>query len=142
MTNPLVVGAIGGVISTVTDLIDDLVTTDKERLDAELEFRKIDAGLLKDQTEVNKVEAGHESIWVSGWRPGVGWCGVAGLAYQFLVYPFMVWGWTLMQAKGWIPTTLAAPPMLDTEALMVLLTGMLGIAGLRSLDKRTKLTPK
>ena len=62
------------------------------------------------------------------------------MAYQFVLYPFMVWLWALMQAKGWVPTTLTAPPMLDTEALWVILSGMLGIAGMRSFEKAKKVS--
>lgn len=40
-----------------------------------------------------------------------------------------------MQAAGWIAAGLAAPPLLDVEALMVLVTGMLGIAGARTWEK-------
>lgn len=135
MTNPLVVGAVGGIVETVGRLADDLFTSDQERLQAEIELRKIDAGLLHDQTEVNKVEAAHASVWVSGWRPACGWVGAAAMAYQFLAYPALVWAWSLMQAKGWVPAGLEPPPMLDTDALWVVLTGMLGIAGLRTMEK-------
>ena len=128
--NPVatIVGAVGGII-------DSVYTSDKERMDAQIELAKIDASLLTTQMEVNKAEAGHTSIWVAGWRPACGWVGAAAMAYQFLLYPFMVWAWALMQAKGWIPGTLAPPPMLDTDALWVVLTGMLGIAGARTFEK-------
>ena len=34
--------------------------------------------LAKGQLEVNKVEAAHKSLFVSGWRPAIGWiCGLA-----------------------------------------------------------------
>lgn len=91
--NPLAVSAVGGIIGTIGNVIDDLVTTDKERMDAQIELAKIDASLLTAQMEVNKAEASHASIWVAGWRPGVGWVGVAAMAYQFLVYPMLVWCW-------------------------------------------------
>lgn len=126
---------IGGIIEAVGGVIGDLVTTDKERLDAELELAKVDASLLTGQMEVNKAEARHASIFVAGWRPACGWIGAAAMAYQFLLYPLLVWGWALMQANGWISTTLNAPPMLDTDALWVILTGMLGIAGARTFEK-------
>ena len=133
--NPLAVSAVGGIIGAVGNVIDGLVTTDAERMSAQIELAKIDASLLAAQMEVNKAEAGHTSIWVAGWRPACGWVGAAAMAYQFLLYPFMVWAWALMQAKGWIHTSLAHPPMLDTDALWVILTGMLGIAGARTFEK-------
>ena len=95
----------------------------------------IAAAVGASTVQVNKAEAAHTSIFVAGWRPACGWVGAAAMAYQFLLYPFMVWGWALMQANGWIPTSLAHPPMLDTDALWVILTGMLGIAGARTFEK-------
>lgn len=140
--NPILAPVIGGVVESVTNLIDDLVTTDKERLDAEIELRKlgieelkIDASLAIGQIETNKVEAANSNIFVSGWRPAVGWTGVFAMAYQFILYPFLTWGWVLMQARGWIPTSLTAPPMLDTDALWVILTGILGLGTARTVEK-------
>ena len=133
--NPIAVSAVGGIIGAVGNVLDDLVTTDKERMDAQNEPAKIGASWLTSQMDVNKAEAGHASTWVAGWRPACGWVGAAAMAYQFLLYPFMVWAWALMQAKGWIPGTLAHPPMPAPDALLVILTGMLGIAGARTFEK-------
>lgn len=126
---------IGAIVAAVGGVIDDLHTSDKERLDAEIELRKIDAGLLQGQMEVNKVEAASSSLFVAGWRPAIGWIGAVALAYQFLLYPLLVWAWALLQARGLVPGNLQPPPMLDTDALWVVLSGMLGIAGLRSVEK-------
>lgn len=134
--------AIGGIVSTVADLIDDLHTSDKERLDAEIELRKlgleeakIEAELVHGQQVINQAEAQHASLFVAGWRPAIGWIGAAALAYQFVLYPFLVWAWTAMQGAGWMPADLKPPPILDAEALWVILTGMLGLAGARTLEK-------
>ncbi len=139
--NPLL---IGGIVEAVGKIADDLFTSDKERLDAQIELQRlgieeqrIEAGLLSGQHEINKVEAGHASIFVAGWRPAIGWVGVAAMTYQFILYPFLVWAWAAMQAAGWINTALAAPPVLATDALWVILTGILGIGTLRSFDKKT-----
>ncbi len=133
---------ISGIVAAVGGIIDSVHTSDKERLDAELELqrlglegRRIEAGLLQGQVDVNKVEAAHPNVFVSGWRPAVGWVGVAAMAYQFVVYPFLVWAWALMQAVDWVPTTLAPPPMLDTDALWVILTGILGLGAARTVEK-------
>ena len=133
---------IGGVVEAVGRVADDLFTSDEERLKAQiesdrigLEAAKVDADLIKGQQEINKVEAAHASIFVAGWRPAIGWVGVVALAYQFILYPLLTWAWAYLQAQGWIPTTVTAPPLLDVEALMVLLTGILGIAGARTFEK-------
>ncbi|MDP2751756.1 MAG: holin family protein [Rhodocyclaceae bacterium] len=137
--NPLF---IGGLVESVGKLADDLFTSDKERFDAEIELRRlgleetrVEAGLLTGQQEINRVEAASSRLFVAGWRPAVGWVCVAALAYQFLLYPLLIWSWALMQAQGWIPMGLAPPPMLETDSLYVVLFGLLGIGGLRSFEK-------
>lgn len=126
---------IGTVIESVGKVAGDLITTDKERLQLELEGRRIDQATDLAQMEVNKVEATSSSTFVAGWRPAIGWVGAAAMAYQFLLYPMLVWAWTWAQAEGHVPATVKPPPMLDTEALWVILSGMLGIAGMRSWEK-------
>ncbi len=129
------INPVAGIISAVGGVIDDLVTTDKERLEAELESKRLDVDLAVGQMRVNEAEAQSRSVFVAGWRPAIGWVGAAAMAYQFLLYPLLVWGWALMQAKGWVPNELKPPPMLDTDALWVILSGMLGIAGMRTAEK-------
>lgn len=137
--NPLL---IGGIIDTVGKVADSLFTSDEERaklqiegLKAETEAYRAESERLGGQLEVNKEEARHAIVFVAGWRPAVGWVSVIALAYQFILYPLLVWGWNGMQAAGWIAANLNPPPLLAVEALMVLITGMLGIAGARTWEK-------
>jgi hypothetical protein len=130
--NPLGIGAI---IDSVGKVASDLITTDKERIELELEGRRIDQAIDLAQMEVNKTEAQNQNLFVAGWRPAIGWVGAAAMAYQFLAYPLLVWSWTWMQAEQIVPQEVKPPPMLDTEALWVILSGMLGIAGMRSFEK-------
>lgn len=137
--NPMIVG---GIVEAVGKVADDLFTSDEERMKAQLEADKIgleaakvDADLIKGQQEINKVEAAHSSIFVAGWRPAIGWVGVVALAYQYVLYPLLLWVWAWLQAQGWVPGSMKAPPLLEAEALWVLLTGILGIAGARTFEK-------
>jgi hypothetical protein len=130
--NPLGIGAI---IDSVGKVASDLITTDKERIELELEGKRIDQATDLAQMEVNKTEASNQNLFVAGWRPAIGWVGAAAMAYQFLAYPLLVWSWTWMQAEQIVPQDVKPPPMLDTEALWVILSGMLGIAGMRSFEK-------
>ena len=66
---------IGEIVGGVGKIADDLITTDKERLTLAIEEKKIEAGLIQSQIEVNKVEAQHASVFVAGWRPFIGWVG-------------------------------------------------------------------
>lgn len=126
---------IGSVIESVGKVAGDLITTDKERMQLELEGRKLDQAIDLAQIEVNKVEAANSSVFVAGWRPAIGWIGAAAMAYQFLLYPMLLWGWTYLQGTGWIPKELTPPPVLDADQLWVILSGILGIAGMRSFEK-------
>lgn len=91
---------------------------------------KAHVNLMVAQLKVNEQEAGHDSIFVAGWRPFIGWTGGAALAYQFVVYPLLLWGWALL---GNDPAE--APPVLESGALFSIVTAMLGVGGMRSFDK-------
>ena len=106
-----------------------------EQRKLDLEEKRIDQATDLAQIEVNKVEAASSSIFVSGWRPAIGWIGVAAMGYQFLAYPLFQWGWKWAQASNWIPAGLEPPPVLDADQLWVILSGILGIAGMRSFEK-------
>lgn len=126
---------LGSIVEGVGKVADDLFTSDEEKLKIALEEKQIEAKLVESQLEVNKVEAAHDSMFVAGWRPAIGWIGAVALAYQFVVYPMMTWGWSTAQAKGYIDIATNPPPVLDADVLFALISGMLGIAGLRSFDK-------
>jgi hypothetical protein len=117
-------------------LIDRFLPDPEKKREAEMElFRMAADGELKQviaQLEINAREAQHPSVWVAGWRPGFGWAGVAGFAYATIIQPLLAWGAVV---KGW-PT----PPELNLDLLWVVVTGMLGIGGLRTFEKRAGVT--
>lgn len=83
----------------------------------------------KAQTAVNAVEAASANLFVSGWRPFVGWvCGVA-LAWQFVVEPVVTFTLTVSGH----PVTL---PVMNFNELQTVLYGMLGLGAMRSYDKK------
>jgi hypothetical protein len=126
---------IGSVVESVGKVIDDLHTSDKERGELALREKEIDQRTDLAQTDVNRTEAQHSSLFVAGWRPAIGWIGAVALGYQFILYPLLIWAWTWLQSIGYVPAGHQPPPMLQTDALWVILSGMLGIAGLRSVEK-------
>ena len=127
---------IGTVIESVGKVASDLITTDKERLELALREKEIDQRTDLAQVEVNRTEAQHASVFVAGWRPAIGWIGAAAMAYQFLAYPLMQWAWTWGQGAGHIPANLQPPPVLEADQLWVILSGILGIAGMRTYEKQ------
>ena len=126
---------VGDIIEAVGKVAGDLITTEKEKRELDLREKEIDQKTDLAQIEVNKVEAASSSVFVAGWRPAIGWIGAAAMAYQFLLYPMLLWGWAYLQGTGWIPKGLTPPPVLDADQLWVILSGILGIAGMRSFEK-------
>jgi hypothetical protein len=129
---------IGSIVEGVGKIADELFTSDEEKLKIALQEKTIDAQLVKGQLDINKTEAKHKSVFVAGWRPFIGWVGGAALAYQFILYPLLVWGWTWFKSMGWVPETINPPPVFESGPLFAIITGMLGIGGMRSYDKLRK----
>jgi hypothetical protein len=126
-------------IPAVTQILDKVIPDPVAAADAKLKALELaqrgelavldaDLKLALGQLEVNKVEAGTD-LFRGGWRPAVGWTCVFGLAYQFLLQPLLPW--VVSVAGGTVPPL----PAIDNETLMVLLTGMLGLGGLRTFER-------
>lgn len=131
--NPLVLGP---VFELGKELIDRFFPDKTEAARVEAEFLRMAAqGELQQviaQLEINAREAQHASIWVAGWRPFFGWAGGAGFVYATILQPLLAW---LAAIKGW-----PAPPSLNLDLLWVVVTGMLGIGGLRTFEKSRGVT--
>lgn len=80
------------------------------------------------QLQVDAAEAQSKSTFVAGWRPFVGWICGFGLAYQFLLRPLLSFGASCFGSH-------IIAPELDTSNLLQLLAGMLGMAGMRTVEK-------
>jgi hypothetical protein len=94
----------------------------------ELAKLNADLQLATGQIDVNKVEAANGSLFVSGWRPFVGWVCGAAFAFKFIGGPLVV---TVMTAAGH-PITL---PNFDFTEMSTLLFGLLGLGALRTVEK-------
>jgi len=120
-------------IGPVTGLLDKFIpdASEKAKLAHEIatmaEKHAHEASLA--QLEVNKIEAGHKSIFVAGWRPFIGWtCGIS-LFYHFILSPMTIFIVALCGLD--IPEL----PSFDMDSLMTVLLGMLGLGGLRTYEK-------
>lgn len=126
--NPLLLGPI---FEIGKSLIDRLIPDPEKKAAAEMEMVKMAAeGELKQvvaQLEINAREATHASIFVAGWRPFFGWVGGIGFLYATVAQPVLVW---YGMSKGW-----PQPPDVNMDLLWVVITGMLGIGGLRTIEK-------
>jgi len=113
--------------------VADLATTAINKIwpdKTEQEKQAIAAAVMvvQGQLETNKTEAANPSVFVSGWRPFIGWvCGAA-----------CAWNWIGLKIALFIAATVGHPLNLqpaDIGEMMPILTGMLGLGGLRTVEK-------
>ena len=116
-------------LGSVADLANSVISkiwpdkTEKEKAELAAAVQ-----LVQGQIDINKVEAASPSVFVAGWRPFIGWTCGAAFAYKFVLAP----------AAAFALTALGHPielPVLDFTEMSTVLLGMLGIGGLRTLEK-------
>ena len=117
------------ILSIGERLIDHFFPNEAEKTKARADLLQLIQTSDLAQMEVNAQEAAHRSIFVSGWRPMIGWTCAAALIYQFLGRPRII----IFAPPG------TPAPELD-GMLFELLFGMLGLAGLRTFEKLKGLT--
>ena len=99
---------------------------------AKLELLKLqqsgELASMTAQTDINKVEAGSNSIFVAGWRPFVGWVCGSAFALHFVIMPIANF---ILIALGHKEVVLS----FDMQTLLTLLMGLLGLGGMRTYEK-------
>ena len=116
------VGEVAGLANTVINkLWPDKTEQEKQELAAAVM-------VVQGQIDTNKEEAKSPSVFVSGWRPFIGWaCGVA-----------CAWNWIGLKVALFIAAYLGHPPNItpaDITEMMPVLLGMLGLGGMRTVEK-------
>jgi len=111
-------------VTAVGNILDNLFTSKDEKLTHEEIRMRIAMKPHLVQTEINKIEAQHRSIFVAGWRPWIGWvCGM-GVLNMMLLNPWIQW------------ITGQPGPELPANTIMQLTLGMLGLLGtMRTVEK-------
>ena len=115
-------------IDPISNILDKFVADKdlKAKLQHELDQELHKANMA--QIEVNKEQAKHSSLFVSGARPAIMWVCCLGLFWSFFLAPFLSW---LIVASG----STATLPEIETEGLLSLTLALLGLGGLRSFEK-------
>lgn len=132
---PALLSILAPAIKPLLDLIPNPAQKEKARqefeqalMQQELELTKLMAKSDSDQVEVNKVEAASSSLFVSGWRPFLGWvCGVA-FAYHYVLQPVVVFFLATFGKSVELPK-------IEFMEMSNVVMGMLGLGALRSWEK-------
>jgi len=135
-------GTIGALVSRVLNCKNDpeqvynllkdnpeaILKIKQAEIEHDTELAKLAFQSASAQIQVNLQEAKSPKLFISGWRPAVGWICAIGLLYSSVVQNIIAW-----VAKFY--NTGITPPSLDTTTLMSVLFGMLGLAGYRTYEK-------
>lgn len=136
-TWPLLIEPISRLLDKIIPDPDARARAQMELIKAEREFDLQEIGLAlqadQSQANVNQVEAAHRSLFVAGWRPFIGWVCGAAFAYHFILQPFLIFLYTLHGTKIDLP-------VFDMDALSTVLIGMLGLGGMRTVEKMRRIT--
>jgi hypothetical protein len=118
----MIADIVKGLIAPVTGLISEFIVDKDKANEIAFKISTLAANQAHEnalgQMDINKQEAAHKNLFVSGWRPGLGWVCVLALGNNYIVVPYFVDAVTL-----------------DSSQLMPLIMGMLGLAGARTVEK-------
>lgn len=129
---PLLISGITDIITKVLGSV--LPETPEEKLAeirAAIDAQLADNELLKAQIAVDQQEAASSSLFVAGWRPAVGWICAFAFAWQFLCLPILLFIGSVLGHAIPVPT-------FDVQSMLVVLSGLLGLGGMRTYEKVNK----
>ena len=128
MAGDIKIGDVAGGIAKIVGLfkVDPALAVEMQNKAEERETKIQLQQILLNMTEAT------QGLFKGGWRPFIGWVCGAAFAYNFVLQPFLIFGFTM----AGFATEVAALPELDIVAIMPVLLGMLGLSHHRSGDKR------
>ena len=120
-------------IGPITGLLDKFIE-DKDQKNALAHeiatmSQKYAQEIAKGQMAINLAESQHKSVFVSGWRPALGWVCVLGMFGNFITIPFSNFVLALLGVDIVIP-------LVPLETMMPVLMGMLGLGAMRTYEKK------
>lgn len=123
-------------ISPLVNKILDFIPDPKAKLAAAQAVQEHETEILKlfsaadvAQAETNKVEAANSNIFISGWRPFVGWVAGIGFAWAVVIQPVILFICSIFHYNVQVP-------QLPMEILMQALFGLLGLGAMRTYEKK------
>ena len=128
-------GGAGGAIQAVTKVIDEIHTSDEERLNARNTIMKIEAELKKRQMDINLADSQSKAGGVSGmiqriWRPLIGFSCALAIFWEYVLKQFLMFFLATFKVET-MPL-----PELDMGTLMPLVMALLGMGALRTYEKQ------
>ena len=126
------IAGIGSVADLATGIINkiwpDKTQAEKDQMAQAMAILQGQIQLNTAQLGVDTAEAGSKSIFVSGWRPFVGWVCGSACAWNWIGLPIAKFGMAVAKR------TMDVQPA-DLTQMLPLLMGLLGMGALRTYEK-------
>ena len=124
---------VASLVGPVSGLLDKFIEDKDQKNAIAHEIATLDTKQAHEanmgQIEILKAEASHRSVFVAGWRPFLGWCLSFAMAWHFVLAP------VTMFVCSYAGVSIPELPVFDMDSLMTVLMGMLGLGGLRTVEK-------
>ena len=91
---------------------------------------------IAGQIQINLEEAKNPNLFVSGWRPAVGWIGATALGYASIFEPLARFVATVFFGYS------GQFPQIDTNLTLQVLLGILGLGVFRTYEKKNQVASK
>jgi hypothetical protein len=131
-------GILNTLVGPVAEILDKVVVDQDEKNRLAFEIATLADRQAHEvalaQIQVNQAEAanaggGWLGFFRAGWRPFVAWSCAAAMVWHFLLVPIILFTATMSGAE------LPPLPEFDMGSLMTVLLGLLGLGGMRSLER-------
>tara|TARA_R100001440_G_scaffold25746_1_gene41886 strand:+ start:109 stop:525 length:417 start_codon:yes stop_codon:yes gene_type:complete len=129
----------GDTVKTISNVVDDLHFSGEEKEKLKLQMKEIEAKLQEKQMAINLADAQSTAGGLSGfmqrsWRPLIGMSAAIAIFWEFVLSKFILF------FLGVFHYEVINIPQLDTGVLMTLVTSLLGLGTLRTIEKSKGLT--
>lgn len=99
---------------------------------------EMEAASNEVQSQINLAEAQSSSLFVAGWRPGIGWSCVLALSLYYplrIIITMFMWAILAWQSIHSATPILPPVPEMGIQDVIALVASLLGMSWLRSKDK-------
>ena len=129
----------GGFVGSVGKIIDELHVSEEEKGQIKIRLQELENEINSKQMDINLADAKSTATDISGimqrsWRPLIGISCAFAIFWEYVAKQFTLFFLALFSVET------APLPSLDLDALMPLVLALLGMAGLRTYEKKAKIT--
>lgn len=129
----------GSLVDSVGKIIDSVHTSEEEKGQIKLKLKELENEINKKQMDINLADAQSTATGIGGimqrsWRPLIGMSCALAIAWEYVLKQFIMFVLAAFSIEH------APLPELDMATLFPLVTALLGMAGLRSFEKKNNLT--